>query len=119
MGELLDIGPNVRVQRLAIGEDENDVDKFLVSPWLEETVQPLRKPADRKGLATARRVINEVLPTDRPTLGEVRESVVRDASNHSALVVPREDGIGGLLWFVLFRLALVDVKQEEGQCLKE
>ena len=57
VSELIDVLPNVCIQRLSIGENQGDVDQLLVRAWLVEAVQPVSQPADRKRLAAASRVI--------------------------------------------------------------
>ena len=77
MGELLDVVPDVRVERFAVGEDEDDVHQLLVGAGLEQAVQPVGQPADGERLAAAGGVVDEILAADVARCGEVRRDVVR------------------------------------------
>ena len=60
MGELLDVLPDVRVERFAVGEDEDDVHQLLARAGLEQAVQPVGQPADGERLAAAGGMVGEI-----------------------------------------------------------
>ena len=90
VGEILDVLPDVRVERFAVGEDEHDVHQLLARAGLEEAVQPVGQPADRERLAAAGGMVDEILAADVAGRGEMRRDVVRHFPHHAALVVARE-----------------------------
>ena len=117
--ELLDVLPDVRVERFAVGEDEHDVHQLLVRAGLEQAVQAVGQPADGQRLAAAGGMVGQILSADVAGRGEVRRDVVRHLPHHAALVVAREDGEGRALRLVLLRLALGHADEEERQRLQQ
>ena len=117
--ELLDVLPDVRVERLAVGEDEDDIHQLLARAGLEEAVQPVGQPADGERLAAAGGMIDQVLAPDVAGRGEVRRDVVGHLAHHAALVVAREDGERRSLRLVLLGLALGHADEKERQRLQQ
>ena len=106
MRELLDVLPDVRVERFAVGEDEDHVHQLFVGAGLEEAVQPVGEPADGERFAAAGGMVDQILPPDVAGRGEMLQGIIGHLAHHAALVVAREDREGRALRLVLFGLAL-------------
>src|SRR2546429_9364453 len=115
MDEVFDLILDVLIQRFPVGENKNDIRQFLTCARLEETMQPIGKPADRECLAAAGGVIDKILSSDVSILAEMRQRILRDSPDGSALVITWEERERRPFWFVFFRLALRHVNQKEGQ----
>ena len=74
--ELLDVLPDVCIERLPVGEDEDDVHQLVARAGLEQAVQPVGQPADGERLAAAGGVVDEVFPPDVAGRGEMRRRIV-------------------------------------------
>jgi hypothetical protein len=116
--ELLNVVADVRVQGLAVREDEHDIDQLLAAARLVQAVQTLSQPADRERLAAARRVVDQILAADVPLFREVGRDVLGQLPHHAALMVARVNRVRRAGGLVFLHFARRDVQQEERQRLQ-
>ena len=67
--------PDIRVKRLAVGEDERDVHQFVTCAGLEQAVQTVSKPANRESLAASGGMIGKIFLADVALRGKVCRDV--------------------------------------------
>src|SRR5437879_7940559 len=115
MDEAFDLDLDVLIQRFPVGENKNDIRQFLTCARLEETMQPIGKPADRECLAAAGGVIDKILSSDVSILAEMRQRILRDSPDGSALVITGEERKRWALRLIFFGLPLRYVNEEKGQ----
>jgi hypothetical protein len=113
--EVLEIVPDVGIERFAVRQDEDDVHQLLAGARLEEAVKPVRKPADGECLAAPGRMADQIFPTDVPRRREMRRGIVRDLPHHATLVITRQNGDGRAFRLIVLGLAVRHPNQEERQ----
>ena len=106
MRELLDVFPDIRIERFPVGEDEDQIHQLLVRARLEQAVQPVGQPADGQRLAAAGGMVDEILLRRCHPSRRNGRDVIGHFPHHAALVIAGEDGEGRALRLILFCLAL-------------